>query len=243
MRKSSNLRIAISLFGLGLVGIASLLWVTPPALPSGLEMSSATLRWITLVNPSILLIISIAIGTILKDTVGINLPILDPKEGQPLFPVFRTLVNKGLALTSASSLGVFLIYLGTYWGFDPAYRDVINGPGLPFLTRMLYGGITEEILMRYGLMTVLLWILKEINRPNSQVQFWIANILTSILFATGHLPALFNEVSTPSIWTLIYILAGNFWAGLCFGYAFWRHGLILAILTHMGFHIITYFLH
>lgn len=242
MRKSSNLRIAFSLFGLGLVGIVSLMWVTPPTLPSGLEMDPTTLRWITLINPILLLVISITIGTLLKDTAGVNLPILDKEKGQPLISVFRPLAHPFLALTAISALGVLLIYVGTCWGFDPVYREVIQGPGLPFWTRMLYGGITEEILMRYGLMTLLLWILKEFNRPNSHLQFWMANLLTAILFATGHLPALFNEVPAPSIWTLIYILGGNFWAGLCFGYAFWKYGLILAILTHMGFHLITYFL-
>ncbi|MCR9015711.1 CPBP family intramembrane glutamic endopeptidase [Aquiflexum gelatinilyticum] len=242
MRKSSNLRIAVSLFGMGLVGIASLLSVSPPSLSPGLEMDPATVRWITLVNPIILLIISITIGTLLKEAAGVKLPILDSKQGEPLVAVFQSLIQPFLVLTTVSALGVLLIYLCTYRGFGSAYREVINGPGLPFWTRILYGGITEEILMRYGVMTVLLWILKEINRPNSHVQFWISNFLTAMLFATGHLPAIFNEVPSPSIWTLIYILGGNFWAGLCFGYAFWRYGLILAILTHMGFHLITYFI-
>lgn len=242
MRKSSNLRIAASLFGLGLLGITSLLWVAPPTLPPGLEMETTTLRWATLVNPILLLIVSIAMGTLLKDTAGVKLRILDPKEDESFHSVFYSLIQPFFALTAISALGVLLIFLGTCWGFDPAYKEVLNGPGLPFWTRILYGGITEEILMRYGLMTLLLWILKEINRPNSQVQFWIANILTAMFFATGHLPALFNEVPSPSIWTLIYILGGNFCAGLCFGYAFWKYGLILAILTHMGFHLITYFI-
>ncbi|EMS34328.1 hypothetical protein C943_03547 [Mariniradius saccharolyticus AK6] len=242
MRKSKNLRIAISLFGLGVVGIASLLWVSPPTLPPGLKMDPSTVRWATLVNPTLLLIISITIGTLLKDSAGIRLPILDAKKDKPMLSVFQDLLHPLLVLTAISSLGVMVIYLGTCWGFDPAFKEVIKGPGLPVWTRVLYGGITEEILMRYGLMTMLLWILKEFNRPNSHIQFWIANILTAMLFATGHLPALFNEVFSPSIWTLVYILGGNFWAGLCFGFAFWRFGLILAILTHMGFHLITYFI-
>jgi hypothetical protein len=242
MRTSSNLRIAFSLIGFGLIGIASLLLVAPPALPHGIELDPSTLRWITLINPIILLLVSIIIGTLLKDVAGVNLPILERKKDQSLGLTLQALIYPLLVLTAVSSLGVIIIYLGTSWGFDSAYREVIEGSGLPFLTRLLYGGITEEILMRYGLMTLLLWILKEINRPNSTIQFWIANLLTAILFATGHLPALFNEISSPSLWTLTYILGGNFWAGICFGYAFWRYGLILAILTHMGFHLITYFL-
>lgn len=205
-------------------------------------MDPNTLRWVALVNPVILLVISITIGTLLKDPAGIKLPILDAKEGDSLGSILKSLVCPFLVLTAVSSFGVLLIYLITCWGFDSTYRQVTHGQGLPFLTRLLYGGITEEILMRYGLMTVLLWMLKEVNRPNSQVQFWIANLLTAILFATGHLPTLYNEVPSPSIWTLGFILGGNFWAGICFGYAFWRFGLILAILTHMGFHLITYFI-
>lgn len=216
--------------------------VSPPTLPHGVDVDPSILKWIILVNPTIFLLVSITIGTLLKDAAGIKLPILNRQESDSLAIIFQSLFYPFLVLTIVASFGVLLIYLGTSWGFDQAYQEIIEGKGLPFLTRLLYGGITEEILMRYGLMTLILWILKEINRPNSLTQFWIANVLTASLFATGHLPALYNEVHSPGIWTLIYLLGGNFWAGICFGYAFWRYGLILAILTHMGFHLITFFI-
>jgi hypothetical protein len=216
--------------------------VNPPDLPEGLDLSPSNFRLMTLINSGILLLLAVTIGTLIKDSVGICLPILDPEEKNPWRYTLKALFYPFLMITLVAVFGVWAIFQGLYWGFDSNYRVVINGPGLPFLTRLLYGGITEEILMRYGLMTILLWILKEINRPNSQFQFWIANVLTAMLFATGHLPALFNEVPSPSSWTLLYILSGNIWAGLCFGFAFWRYGLILAILTHMGFHIVTYFI-
>lgn len=233
---------AISLFCLGFIGIASLILVSPPALPHGVEVDPSTLKWIILVNPTIFLLVSVTLGTLLKDAAGVKLPILNRQKGDSLTIIIQSLIYPFLVLTIVASFGVLLIYLGTSWGFDQAYQEIIEGKGLPFLTRLLYGGITEEILMRYGLMTLILWILKEINRPNSLTQFWIANVLTASLFATGHLPALYHEVHSPSIWTLTYLLGGNFWAGICFGYAFWRYGLILAIMTHMGFHLITYFL-
>lgn len=240
MRKST-LRTAIVLFASGLVGIASLLLVTPSIPPSAPALDPNTLRWISLINPTILLTISVTIGMLLKDAAGVSLPILALTERKSIIPTVRSLAFPFLALTTISAIGVLLIFWGTKWGFDQEYKEILAGTGLPFLTRILYGGITEEILMRFGVMTLMLWILKEINRPNSNLQFWCANLLTAGLFATGHLPALLSQVSSPSFWTLAYILGGNFWAGLCFGYAFWRYGLGMSILTHIGFHLLTYY--
>nr|WP_293157149.1 CPBP family intramembrane glutamic endopeptidase [Okeania sp. SIO2C9] len=60
------------------------------------------------------------------------------------------------------------------------------------MTCILFGGITEELLMRWGLMTFLVWIgWKIFQRGKGKPQgryFVMAILLSSLLFGVGHLP-------------------------------------------------------
>jgi membrane protease YdiL (CAAX protease family) len=98
----------------------------------------------------------------------------------------------------------------------------------------IYGGITEELLLRLFLMTLLVWLLARITRSKANIPtwiFWFGIISTAILFGLGHLPA------TESIWPLTAIvitraLVLNGVLGLVFGYLYWKAGLEYAMLAH-----------
>ncbi|HAK44741.1 MAG TPA: hypothetical protein DCO79_02310 [Spirochaeta sp.] len=109
---------------------------------------------------------------------------------------------------------------------------------LPLWKRFLacfYGGITEEILMRWFLLSGILWLLTRfLHGPANETvaaAFWIANILVAILFGLGHLPAtkMLTEL-TPLIVSRALILNGI--AGLIFGWVFWKYGLAAAMVSH-----------
>ena len=61
-------------------------------------------------------------------------------------------------------------------------------------TRCLYGGIVEEIIFRFGLMSFFIWLLTQFT-DQEILSFWIANILASILFALAHLPGIQQKKS------------------------------------------------
>ena len=64
-----------------------------------------------------------------------------------------------------------------------------------FIASLTYGGVVEEILMRWFLMSLLAWILVLIfarKTEKTELPDWIfiaANIIAALLFAAGHLPA------------------------------------------------------
>lgn len=103
------------------------------------------------------------------------------------------------------------------------------------LIACFYGAITEELLLRLFLMTLIAWILwriafKSKTAPTAGV-FWIAIVVAAVLFGAGHLPA------TAGIWpltTLVVIrtIALNALGGLAFGFFYWRWGLEHAMLAH-----------
>lgn len=116
------------------------------------------------------------------------------------------------------------------------------------LLASLYGGITEELLMRLFLMSGILWLLKFVwHTPDgspAQAAICFAIVLVAILFGLGHLPAakLVTGLS-PLMVTRVLVLNGI--AGLVFGYLYWRHGLFAAMAAHFSaditLHVITPF--
>jgi len=100
---------------------------------------------------------------------------------------------------------------------------------------ILYGGLAEEIILRWGLLSLIaLGFSKFLNR---RVAIQLAIFLSAALFAAGHLPALFLVSPDPAGVVLVRTLAINLIAGIIFGYAYARTSLEAAFSAHMGFHI------
>jgi membrane protease YdiL (CAAX protease family) len=109
---------------------------------------------------------------------------------------------------------------------------------------VFYGGITEEILMRWGVMTLTVWLLsKVITGKTGQIQpacFILGIVLSSLLFAAGHLPLvsiLTDNITAP---LLAYILIANSLFGLVAGYLYWKQGLEAAVIAHIVAHLVMY---
>ena len=128
--------------------------------------------------------------------------------------------------------------------------DQLNHPDslqtFPLLAKLLYGGITEEVLLRWGVMTFLLWVLWWVFQNKTGVpkhSIVVAAIfLSSILFALGHIPAatlIAGESLTLS--SLAYVLIFNSLFGIVAGLLFWRYGLEAAIIAHIGAHLFSHY--
>ena len=114
-----------------------------------------------------------------------------------------------------------------------------------FLASLTYGGVIEELLMRWFLMSLLAWILVMLfarKTEKSMLPDWIfviANILAALLFAAGHLPAtmLFFGRITPLILLRCFLVNGGF--ALVFGRYYRKYGIQYAILAHFGLHLVS----
>lgn len=107
------------------------------------------------------------------------------------------------------------------------------------LTRTLYGGVVEEIIFRFGLMTFFFWVLSLFISSDS-LSFWIANLVASILFALAHLPGIYQMKVPITKPILIYTNGMNIMVGLFCGWLYWKEGLAAAIICHMFFHLIWF---
>lgn len=218
------------LMALGLLGVATMLLVPlEDALPPGIEVP----RVLLLIQPAILVIGASLIGWWAAPKVGLDAPVLGAVavRGNWLTPLRQALP---LALLGGVlSAAILVVYgLGTAGFFD----DQDSSLSLPMLTRVGYGGVSEEILLRWGLMSVLALAALKLGlaRPAS---IWAGNIAAALIFAFGHLPALYALVDPPG-WLVAAVLAGNGSVGIIFGWLFARRGLEAAMIAHALAHLI-----
>jgi len=190
-----------------------------------------------LVNPTILLIIAVVVGTLLYDKVGFSVPTISSilKIEEPKIK-FIDQIKFGLLI--GISTGILTTAIGLIFrSFLPqVFIDLGNKIQTTTIARLGYGGFTEELLMRFGFMTLAVWIVFKITKKLNNLTYWTGIVLASVLFAIGHYPVVYSAVNNPSIALLTYVLIGNSIAGLFFGWLYWKKGLESAFIGHIFAH-------
>lgn len=236
----SKFKLGLTLFILGFLGILTMLTVTIGDIPvEALErFSSQAIKLLTLINPSFMLLVAVATGTALYNKVNLSVPTVSSllKIETPRV-TFLEQLKFGIPLGLLAGILVMLISFAFSSVIPQEFKDLESKVEVTLLARFGYGGITEELLMRFGLMTVLVWGVSKIMKRLNNAVYWIGIGLTSIIFALGHFPMIFYAVSEPSIAMLLYSLIGNSIAGLFFGWLYWKKGLESAMIAHLFTHV------
>lgn len=236
----------LAVWAIGVIGLLTLLTQEPPgqlveATPALRELPDAVLRLLLLVNPLILLTVAAAVGAGCAHRVGLRSALAGAAEARADVP---TAVAIGLVLAAvlAGADAMLAEHLG------PAWRQVVAASeAQPWLPRLalgaLYGGLTEEVLLRWGLMSLVVWSASRlIRRPGyaaGQARdgvVWFGIVVSAAVFAVGHLPALSQSVdlSGPIVTRTLGL---NGLAGLAYGWLFWRRSLESAMLAHATTHV------
>ena len=101
------------------------------------------------------------------------------------------------------------------------------------LLAAMYGGITEEIVMRLFLMTFFIWVGMKVfkqKKPSVTIIF-ISIIFTAVIFGLGHLPITASVTQINSMVILRAVVLNGI-AGILFGLLFWKKGLESAMIAH-----------
>ncbi|MDZ7792165.1 MAG: CPBP family glutamic-type intramembrane protease [Spirochaetia bacterium] len=100
-----------------------------------------------------------------------------------------------------------------------------------------YGGINEELMMRFFMLSGLLWIVTRFwHSPEGgavTAAFWIINIFIGTVFGLGHLPAI-KAVTDVTPFLIIRSIVLNLGPGVVFGWIFWKWGLSAAMVSHFS---------
>jgi len=110
--------------------------------------------------------------------------------------------------------------------------------------RLLYGGITEEILLRWGVMAPIAFVcwgfenrIRERTKTPPAAVMWVAIVASAVAFGVGHLPALASTFDL-TIALIIRTVLLNAIVGVALGWLFWQRSLETAMVAHAAFHIV-----
>jgi len=248
-------RLFIILWLAGLAGVISFLLVDLDALikilpvPAGTEIPTFTpaLKLLSLIQSAIILAVATLIGVALASKVGLSSPVAESlaSGGNPV-SAFKPQIIPGIVGGLAGGVALVLIAAVTklFLLSEAAARIGEFGKFLPLPTRLLYGGITEELLLRWGLMTLLVWAawrLFQKGRGQPKPAFFVGAILiSSLVFAIGHLPVAFMLFPEPTLALILFVIVGNSAFGLIAGYLYWKKGLESAMLAHALTHVVMF---
>jgi hypothetical protein len=253
-------RLFVTLFVAGFAGILSFLLVDLAGMVATLPISdqgdippiTPAVKLLSLIQPTILLALAVLLGVVLAHKVGLSSPVAEAAAVcKPIGYALNSQVVPGLLGGLAG--GVSIVLTGLLW--TPYLRSEvvtrISGLGefVPIITRLLYGGITEELLLRWGLMTLIVWagwrlFQKGGNKPKPGVYIG-AIVISSVVFGIGHLPIAYLLFPGATISLTLFVIVANSMFGLIAGFLFWKKGLESAMIAHMLAHVVmltaTYF--
>lgn len=244
----------LSLFALGFLGVLSLLPASIPAiarmpLPAD-SPPRPVIVLLSILQPTILVAVAVAVGLSFAPRLGFRSYVVEAAMGRgQVWPALRPDAPLALAVGAAAMVMVvaldvaFRPFMGDAWQRFEQPQDTVT-LAAALVMGMLYGGVTEEILLRWGMLSFLAWLGwrfggktdEGVLRPSVA---WIAIVVTAILFGVGHLPAVSAMVPLTQVVVVRTVLL-NALAGVAFGWLFWRRSLEAAMIAHATGHVVLF---
>lgn len=238
----------------GMAGVLSFLLVDLSALIAALPQPPgepielpppALLKLVSIIQPAILMTVAVLAGVFLANRVGLHSPAAEAAaRGARFFEKLKPQVISGVLAGLAAGVAIVLIWVVAK-PFLPA-EFITKAEGfnklVPYAVRLLYGGFTEELLLRCGVMSFLVWafwrVLQKGRGEPGMVYFVAAIFVSALLFGLGHLPiasALAGGLTLP---IAIFVVTGNSVFGIVAGFLYWKKGLEAAIIAHISAHLV-----
>lgn len=232
----------LSLTAVGLAGILAFAATAPQRILDQIPIEGVLRkRLLIAAQPAVLLVVFAAAGSAVADAVSSKSLIVDAVRGEALAKGWIAPIIVFLAVGLVAGAFLYLVdrWWKPWWGDHEDTDLITDWKAGSLVAGVTYGGLTEEVLMRWGIMGIVLWglaaVVGETGDPGPAIAT-VAILISALLFAAGHLPAaLIGETRTGRF--IVRIIALNTIAGLLFGWLFWQWNLETAMAAHAGFHI------
>lgn len=104
--------------------------------------------------------------------------------------------------------------------------------------RLLMGGIAEEVMFRWGVMSVMAWLTVRVLGMPMGLGMWTAIVVAGLLFGLGHLPGAMAAGVKITRLVVATAIALNMVVALASGWLLWQRGLLAAIVAHALLHAV-----
>ena len=236
-----------ALWLLGMPGVLAVLGAVLQPLRSHAMLLPAPWWSVWLVSgwaSALLLAAVVAWGAVLAPQVGLSSPVvLAMVRAQPQRRVWLAPLVAGICGGVAGAL-----WSAAGWAIAPeALQTAAAGNAMPWVTRLLYTGITEELLLRWGGMTTLLWCAWRIvqrGRGVPRTPLVVASVVCSALLAAWvQLPATSLPCGSVACTAVAFPLIFHAVWGTVTGALFVRFGLEAAIVAQVVSQALAVLLH
>ncbi|MFH5797905.1 CPBP family intramembrane glutamic endopeptidase [Haladaptatus sp. CMAA 1911] len=245
--EGAALMFALGIPGVLFVGASSL--DDLHSLPQVADVPTHLLFLLAVAQPLVLLALACLVGTALIPCVRLHSHVLYRVVGTTQPPVlFAEELPASVGVGVVLALAV-LVLDGAFAAFVPGLSSLlavaandatVYSVAVGLLTKFLYGGITEELLVRYGFMTFVAWVLWKLtggDRPSSGVM-WAAIAVSAVAFGAGHLPVLAATAAvTPAL--VVQVVFLNALVGVGLGWLYWQNSIESAMAGHVTFHLVV----
>ncbi|WP_158555971.1 CPBP family glutamic-type intramembrane protease [Peribacillus glennii] len=209
--------------------------------PAGLEMSQTRLLVLMMINLTVGSFLASLIGLYLGPKVGLKADILRNWVYKDTGAKF----NRQTVLFSAvlGAIVTFFVLLIDKFIFLPMVPEIAELPTvgnvnfLIGLSTVFQGGYTEEVLMRFGGVTLIVWLLSIIFKKKPAWIYVTAIFLIAIYFGIGHIGAFGPDPSAMLVFRTIVL---NAMLGVATGFLYWKKGLEYAMIAHIMADIIIH---
>jgi hypothetical protein len=192
----------------------------------------------------ILVVIADAVGSITTPLIGFSAPFFEAlTTGKGIWASLEPQLLPSLVL----GIGGGAVFVASYYLIFRPRLDEQTVEAMEKLRmdlglsgRILYGGIVEEILTRWGLQSVVVWVGNVVTGAVTSATIWISIIIAGILFGLGHLPSYLGAGCRKTPMFITFQVTLNLGASLVFGWLFWNYGLLSAMIAHALFHLVWY---
>ncbi len=236
-------RLILVLWLLGLPGVMASVWFELPSWLRTLQIQWAPdiMFFWAFVPLSLALLIPVWIGVRMGPYVGLSTPVLIAWAcGRSPRRAVRYLALPGVAGGIVGA--AWLVTLAMVWPerlslVDPTYD-------MPLLAKVLYGGFTEELIMRFGGLTLVTWALWRTVGANRRRVGWglgfLAIVLTAMLWVGLNMALkLWVGESMPQT-ALPQLLISELCYGVLAGVLFRCYGLEAAMLAHVIAYVLSH---
>lgn len=146
-----------------------------------------------------------------------------------------SLKNVSSSIALSAILAIVILFIHKLLRYFYPVTSIIERPAkIYYATVSFSAGITEEIIFRFGLMSLIITIILffKQNKEITNTMVWVSIIITAICFGLMHLP-LSKNFSNLTIVTVSATMIGNLITGSFFGWVYWKRGLLVAIIGHI----------
>lgn len=219
-------------------------------LPYALTLSSSAivitpvLLIAQIIQSLVLYSIAIFLGLLLFKRVGFKMPIFEGLlKGREASNYLKSIL--GISIGLGVLAGVLIILFSLPFGSlsSSFLQAEVAVSTWKSLLASFYGGISEEILLRLCLMTLLVWVTFKIKKTKdglpTVIGVWLAIIISSILFGLGHLPVT-SAITAITPIVVIRAIVLNGIGGVIFGWLYWKKGLEAAMISHFSADIVLH---